>query len=466
MAYTPNNTAVFIAAYAGACAGMGVSGRNPTSSSATEYAGLTLIAGAYAQEFDTLWGLTASNTLVLSLIQTLSECIWLGRSPPQTSPFQVAAKYATEVNALVAITVQSETYFTAQGITPDVPVTVPNGTKSIIWRPGVATASPFISTWAEVQAIIDAAGGDVIVYIDTSSGTATITGSTDCKKRTIFRVAEFYPVLTAIVVTIANGAQLTNPAAFEGNMRVDSAATVVAPLVLTGSLRLNGAVLNLTAGAARAFVDITTRVALDCSGEGDFRKAGSVVFAAIAAAQELVVIYTNHYNSDPGNDRVSGAVGTTLRYIFDGSCRLPTNAAFLGTTTRVPLERETLTTKRNGVLGPTPEIEFSSDAVTVRTTGNYDVSIMCTLSSQNPSENVSFFMIVDGAVVVTAPQAFVTTDPVDSLAFVALTWSFTNNFALGTTHTFGIRAVNATGNDLTASLDQIFIVVRERNTRP
>lgn len=120
MSYTPINLNVYIAAYAGAIAGMGASERvpsNPLSSASTNTAA---IAGAYAQEFDTIWNdATDVNELVYQEIITLSEATWEKRAPQlaQVTPL-IPATYESLCEALIAIITASSAYQTSQGITP------------------------------------------------------------------------------------------------------------------------------------------------------------------------------------------------------------------------------------------------------------------------------------------------------------------------------------------------------------
>ncbi len=121
MTYTPDNLEAFIAVYSGALAGMGVSDRVPSNPNASHYSGLAAVAGAYAQEFDTLWGVQATTDLDIQLMTTVSEALWQSRSPVASGLFLVPATYATDCNALIAMLHASNTYFVAQGVSPDLP---------------------------------------------------------------------------------------------------------------------------------------------------------------------------------------------------------------------------------------------------------------------------------------------------------------------------------------------------------
>lgn len=125
MAYVPNNTLIFTAAFAGALAGMGASDRVPTDSNPADYAGLATVAGAFAQAFDTEWAASPSNVLNIQATQELCEVAWQDRSPGANpdengnpSPFLNPATYTGLVKALIAIIRSGENYYAAQGIVP------------------------------------------------------------------------------------------------------------------------------------------------------------------------------------------------------------------------------------------------------------------------------------------------------------------------------------------------------------
>jgi len=118
MAYVPNNTQIYTAAYAGAFAGMTVSNRVISNPDSASYAGLAAVAGAWAQEVDTVWGATATTQLDISTIQEESEAAWQNRSPQTTALFQTPSTYANEVTAIIATVTAAEAYFAGQGITP------------------------------------------------------------------------------------------------------------------------------------------------------------------------------------------------------------------------------------------------------------------------------------------------------------------------------------------------------------
>ena len=119
MSYTPINGQVFNAAYCGALAGMGASDRVPTSATLNAYAGLVMVAGAYAQEFDTLWNNAApASMLDIYSIQQLTESVWQMRAPITNVKNITPSSYSGLCAALITMVLASEGYYAAQGITP------------------------------------------------------------------------------------------------------------------------------------------------------------------------------------------------------------------------------------------------------------------------------------------------------------------------------------------------------------
>src|SRR5271157_570118 len=123
MSYTPINTKVFTAAYAGAIAGMAVSGwiTDPTSA---DYSNATIIAGAFAQSFDTIWNDSAAlNSLELAAITAIVQTDFNGRGPgPFNSPtYQSPHNWNSAAAACIALVLECDIYFAGQGITPPTP---------------------------------------------------------------------------------------------------------------------------------------------------------------------------------------------------------------------------------------------------------------------------------------------------------------------------------------------------------
>jgi hypothetical protein len=117
MAYTPNSSNLYTAVYSGALAGIGASDKTLTSDDPTSYAGPAEVAGAFAQEFDTLWGSTAITDLVLQCAQEASYAFWAHRCPAPVAPFLDPDTYVSECAALIAMIQRAQAFFLAEGIT-------------------------------------------------------------------------------------------------------------------------------------------------------------------------------------------------------------------------------------------------------------------------------------------------------------------------------------------------------------
>lgn len=128
MSYTPINSYVFEAAYSGALAGMNASAYAQQSPAAVFTMNAT-VAGAWAQEFDTIWNsATLLNQLQYDAIRSLSQSNWLDRTPQavvytdwastgNTSALNPAT-YQSTVQSIISIISAASLYFSAQGITP------------------------------------------------------------------------------------------------------------------------------------------------------------------------------------------------------------------------------------------------------------------------------------------------------------------------------------------------------------
>ena len=117
MPYVPNNTAVYLKACAGFMAGITAPAVSDTT--AADYAQYAQMADVWAQAVDTAWGAPAPTSFEASTIETVSEAIWLGRSPPAGSLFP--SSYTQVAAAVVARVRQANAQVVSEGINPDTP---------------------------------------------------------------------------------------------------------------------------------------------------------------------------------------------------------------------------------------------------------------------------------------------------------------------------------------------------------
>jgi hypothetical protein len=120
--YVPNNVLVYIAAYSGSISGMAVAGKLLTDDNPADYAAVCTVAGAFAESFDTEWGLAAPTDLDLSIIEEECEGAFNWRYPNTSKPNTMTpATYTAECKALIALVQASQAYFAGQGIVPPFP---------------------------------------------------------------------------------------------------------------------------------------------------------------------------------------------------------------------------------------------------------------------------------------------------------------------------------------------------------
>ncbi len=179
MPYVPINVGAFTASFAGAIAGMAVSGWviDPT---AADYNDATLIAGAFAQAFDTVWNNAAQlNNLEIEAITSVVQQDFRGRGPGPFNnlTFQSPSNWTVTARACAAIILQSDIYFAGQGINPGTPGgggPLPTTTQQVWVAPwgsnttGNGTESnPFLTILHAQTSILDASPTkvyDIILY--------------------------------------------------------------------------------------------------------------------------------------------------------------------------------------------------------------------------------------------------------------------------------------------------------------
>jgi hypothetical protein len=125
MAYSPINTQAYVSAYAGAIAGMAVSGWivDPTSAN---YAQVAAIAGAFSEAFDQAWNnATTLNNLELRAIQSVCQNEFAGRGPGslENPALALSANWTIPAAACAALVLEGDVYLASQGIDPGTPST-------------------------------------------------------------------------------------------------------------------------------------------------------------------------------------------------------------------------------------------------------------------------------------------------------------------------------------------------------
>ena len=157
MSYVPNNLEIFLASFAGAVAGLGGGrGQTPTTNAAQDNP-IANVALAFAESYDTVWGVTPSDSYQNAGTEEICEAAWESRGvPPLTAPAFTASTYTKWCTALIAAIVAGSTVLSGQGIVPPppalggtlqgtAPITVngDNAPHSISGALSVAIGSPF-----------------------------------------------------------------------------------------------------------------------------------------------------------------------------------------------------------------------------------------------------------------------------------------------------------------------------------
>lgn len=205
---------------------------------------------------------------------------------------------------------------------------VPAG-NGVIYRPGGVTAAPVYATWAEVQAIVLAEKGDVIVYIDDSITTpAPITGATDGFGRLVISPAAYKIVGALTAAEIMPGASLDNIQAFIGPQTVLSNRTGAQPPALLHSvvditLLMRGSQLIVGAAATLPFIDVP---AGDTFALGMVMGAGVDSLALGVPVVRLLGVGSTHawftqdgFQADAAKVLVTGVAGSLWQYVHDMS---------------------------------------------------------------------------------------------------------------------------------------------------
>src|SRR6185436_8175933 len=340
--YTPNNLKMYCAAYAGALAGMEVFGRNPVNGDPAAYAGISAVAGAFAQAFDTVWASTPDDMYTVLAVQTATAGYWEGRRPVINTTNVTASTFYTDARAVMAIVKAGTTYNTAQGITPPPFGGGSGGGNFAIFRPGVATAAPYYETWAEIVPLVTAAAGAFSLYVDSGAAPAIADADLDGLSRLILLPARGPVGGTSMRLTIQDGTQLANIAGIDGQMQLFAEPTSIAPYrqdnFNIGLFLSNGAAIVLGAGGTRPYINIAAGASnivafrLDFSSQFKSLAAGVPVVNLLAAGAVFSSFYTGvNPFTQPTNGAVAGPVGSTVIIVYDSSVELPDYGGFSGT---------------------------------------------------------------------------------------------------------------------------------------
>ena len=118
MAYVPNNAYVFFQAFSGAVAGL-LGQSTPLTTGRGAYTDTIAIAGAWAQEVDTVWASPNNpDQFEYAEIFAFSNDLFQVTEPQSQAVAILPATYAASANALLTVMSDAEAYLGTLGITP------------------------------------------------------------------------------------------------------------------------------------------------------------------------------------------------------------------------------------------------------------------------------------------------------------------------------------------------------------
>lgn len=115
MSYTPNNVAVYLAAFQGTISGMGAAGRALSDPTQADYAIFANVADAFAQELDTVWGANAFTAFEVNAIEECSEGVWEGGWATSVTP----SDYTKLATAVIALVKEGNAKVVTEGVDPN-----------------------------------------------------------------------------------------------------------------------------------------------------------------------------------------------------------------------------------------------------------------------------------------------------------------------------------------------------------
>ncbi len=216
----------------------------------------------------------------------------------------------------------------------------PYKANNIVFRPGVASSGDHVATWAEVEAVIAATFGNVIVQVDSSLATPRVpnTANTECFARVILRSYRGFIGLGSDILRIDDGGVLRNVAEISHFLAVFATATVRSPFVFDIGdqvflTNVSGSV-SLEAGSTFAFFHQTTDVVafvINTGGFFDNFNTTPTPVVLIDPGLTMFWIVTDGLGSvvDTGQ-AIQGDATTTFVYQTDSQSPLPPQTLFLG----------------------------------------------------------------------------------------------------------------------------------------
>jgi hypothetical protein len=254
MSYVPNNPNVFGAAYNGCMYGIAANRAALSDTNESDFVNPAIIAGAFAQAIDTIWGsVTVANQLDVGVITGACNDYWQrGATPSAQGSFQLASTWLGAAEAIVILVDAAEAYFAAQGITP---LPIPSGSGSTVLTGDVtgteaggiipttiANVNPDVGTFgssSQAAQVTVNAKGQVTAAADVTID-ATIVGDVN-GSGPVTAIAVTLPTVNLDAGTFGNSSQVAQ-VTVNGKGQVTAAADVTIDATLTGDVTGTGPV--------------------------------------------------------------------------------------------------------------------------------------------------------------------------------------------------------------------------------
>jgi hypothetical protein len=241
----------------------------------------------------------------------------------------------------------------------------------VIWRPGVPSSGNVFATWAEIETIIAATQGSVIVAVDPSVATAVIpaTASTECFGRVIL-TGYTLNISSGAPISIADGGQLKNLFTVQ-SIGIEGVTTIRPYLLqnITGGVLLlrEGGNLTMLAGSTVPAVNLNgsfSQIALFL-GASLNNATGNPALAMVQLAPGVGMIFATLAlagNSGPPqyqDNLFAGDATTQMILVFDASGAPVVQPNFLGIVQPTPVDWAAGLRYNDGLVG----VNYGNDYV-------------------------------------------------------------------------------------------------------
>jgi len=235
---------------------------------------------------------------------------------------------------------------------PPGPPGPPGTSAAFIWRPGGVASASVLVTWAQVEVVIAANSGAVVILVDTSIAPAIVPAiaDTECFGRVEFGTYT-YTVTAFAEITVADGGRLKNPHRFV-SCTIRGAPTVrpFIELTLPGMglffERGPGLILDLGATQAAVHVAVGAAFAIISNFEGAIMQSATGIAPAIVDIDPLTVVLfaviaaagVNTGYAYPANT-FSGAAAGSVTFLTDASAPFNPQTLLIGGQNYQPFDK-------------------------------------------------------------------------------------------------------------------------------